>query len=60
MTNEPTKRMDADETDVAAGDVPVEPEVRDEVPERLDRPIEVPEADALEQELEVPLDDDDR
>ena len=43
-----------------AGDEPVEPEVHDEIPDQLDLPVEVPEADALEQELEVPLDDDER
>ena len=30
-----------------------------ELPEHLDRPLEVPEADKLEQELVVPIDDDD-
>lgn len=43
-----------------AGDEPVEPEVHDEIPDHLDLPVEVPEADALEQELEVPIDDDER
>ena len=41
------------------GDEPAVPEVHDELPDHLDRPLEVPEADALEQELEVPVDDED-
>ena len=31
-----------------------------ELPEHLDRPLEVPEADQLEQELVVPIDDEER
>lgn len=59
MTNEPTEPMDLVDTDEAVGDEqPVEPDVRDDVPDHLDLPLEVPEADALEQELEVPVDDD--
>jgi hypothetical protein len=38
--------------DVDAGHTPL--------PEHLDRPIEVPESDALEQELVAGLDDDER
>ena len=61
MTNEPTTPTEADEDDVPTGDdEPVEPEVHAELPDHLDLPLEVPEADRLEQELEVPLDDDDR
>ncbi len=30
------------------------------LPDHLDLPIDVPEADAIEQDLEVPLDDEDR
>lgn len=59
MTNEPTMPTDAERGDGAAGDEPVAPEAREELPERLDLPLEVPEADAVEQELEVLLDDDD-
>jgi len=60
MTNEPTEPMDLVDGDEAAGDdAPVEPDVHVDVPDRLDLPLEVPEADALEQELEVPVDDDD-
>lgn len=40
------------------GDDLVAPEPHDDIPDHLDRPLEVPEADALEQELEVPIDDD--
>ncbi|MCB0966979.1 MAG: hypothetical protein KDB37_09115 [Ilumatobacter sp.] len=43
----------------ADGDEPVVPEPHDELPDHLDRGIEVPEADALEQALEVALDDED-
>lgn len=60
MTNEPTMPTDPERGDEVADDEPVDPEVHDEVPDHLDLPIEVPEADALEQELEVPIDDDDR
>ena len=61
MTNEPTTPTEADEGDVPTGDdEPVEPEAHAELPDHLDLPLEVPEADRLEQELEVPLDDDDR
>jgi hypothetical protein len=56
MTNEPTNAVRG----APAGDTPVEPEVHDELPEHLDLPLEVPEADALEQELEVPTADDER
>lgn len=57
MTNEPIP-TDVDD-DSGSGDEPVEPEVHEELPDHLDLPLEVPEADALEQELEVPIDDDD-
>ena len=61
MTNEPTTPNDAVPGDVPADDdVPVEPEVHEELPDALDLPLEVPEADALEQAIDVPLDDDDR
>lgn len=60
MTNEPTMPTGAEAGDGADGDEPVEPDVHDEVPDQLDLPIEVPEADALEQELEVPVDDEER
>lgn len=60
MTNEPTMPKDAVLGDGPADDVPVEPDVHDEIPDHLDLPLEVPEADALEQELDVPLDDEDR
>lgn len=61
MTNEPTEPTEAVRGDEAAGDdAPVEPEVHADVPDHLDLPLEVPEADALEQELEVPIDDDTR
>jgi hypothetical protein len=43
----------------ADDDEPAVPEPHDELPDHLDRSIEVPEADALEQELEVPIDDED-
>lgn len=49
-----------DDAEAAGDESPVEPDVHDEVPDHLDLPLEVPEADALEQELEVPVDDDDR
>ena len=55
MTNEPT---DLEREEIAADEEPIDPDVHDEVPDTLDLPIEVPEADALEQELEVPVDDD--
>jgi hypothetical protein len=58
MTNEPTTPNEVP-TDAPAEDVPVEPEAQEELPDHLDLPLEVPEADALEHELEVPLDDDD-
>lgn len=59
MTNEPTEPTEAVAGDEAAGDeAPVEPDVHDDVPDHLDLPLEVPEADKLEQELEVPVDDD--
>lgn len=58
MTNEPTESTAVG--DEAVGDeAPVEPEAHDEVPDHLDLPLEVPEADALEQELEVPIEDED-
>jgi hypothetical protein len=60
MTNEPSLPTDAREGDGTAGDEPVEPEVHDEIPDHLDLPLEVPEADALEQELDVPIDDEER
>jgi hypothetical protein len=60
MTNDPTMPRGAAEGGVPAGDEPVEPDVRDDVPDHLDLPVEVPEADAIEQELEVPIDDDER
>lgn len=60
MTNEPTMPSGAVENDRPAGDEPVEPEVHDEIPDHLDLPVEVPEADALDQEREVPIDDDER
>jgi hypothetical protein len=42
-----------------ADDEPVDDEPRESPPDRLDAPLEADEADALEQELEVPpLDDD--
>ena len=41
------------------GDEPVVPEPHEELPDHLDRPLEVPEADAIEQALEVPVDDED-
>lgn len=59
MTNEPSMPRGAVTGDGTAGDEPVEPEVHDGIPDQLDLPVEVPEADALEQELEVPIDDDD-
>lgn len=40
------------------GDDLVEPEPHLDLPDHLDRPLEVPEADALEQQLDVPVDDD--
>jgi len=45
---------------VRAEDDPAEPDAHEDLPEHLDLPIEVPEADALEQELEVPIDDEPR
>ena len=60
MTNEPTMPNDALAGDGPADDEPVEPEVHDEIPDQLDLPLEVPEADALDQELDVPLDDEER
>lgn len=41
-------------------DEPVVPVPHEELPDRLDRPLEVPEADAIESELDVPIDDDER
>ena len=38
---------------------PADEEVAAELPERLDAPLETPEADAVEQALEVATDDDD-
>ena len=40
-------------------DVPAAPEAHEELPDHLDLPLEVDEADALDQEREVPLDEDD-
>ena len=40
-------------------DEPAVPEAHEELPDHLDRPLEVDEADALDQEREVALDDDD-
>ncbi len=42
------------------GDELVTPEPHVEVPDHLDRRLEVPEADAIEQELDVPIDDEER
>lgn len=39
-------------------DLPIVDDEAD-LPDHLDRPLEVPEADAIEQELSVPVDDDD-
>lgn len=56
---EPPIELEIDPDDERPVD-PVEP-VDDELPERLaDADPEVPEADALDQHREVPLDDDDR
>lgn len=57
MTNEPTSPATAPAT---ADDEPVEPEAHDDIPDHLDLPLEVPEADALEQEIDVPIDDEER
>jgi hypothetical protein len=38
---------------------PVEEEAATVLPEQLDVPLEAPEADVVEQALEVPTDDDD-
>jgi hypothetical protein len=40
-------------------DEPAVPEAHDELPDHLDLPLEVDEADALDQEREVELDDPD-
>lgn len=53
MTNQTPGRSWVD------GDEPVVPEPHEELPDHLDLPLEVPEADAIEQELEVPIDDED-
>jgi hypothetical protein len=60
MTNEPNELRADLEADAREGDEPVEPEVREELPDHLDLPLEVPEADKLEQELDVPIDDEER
>ncbi len=52
MTNQTTPSPDSPD-----GEELVVPEPHG-VPDHLDLPIEVPEADAIEQELEVPIDDD--
>jgi hypothetical protein len=57
MTNEPMQRSGRE---LLGDDAPAEPEVHDELPVHLDLPIEVPEADALEQELDAPSDEDPR
>lgn len=59
MTHVPTTPSGTSPEPGTGGDDAVEPEVRDELPDHLDLPIEVPEADAIEQELEVPTDDED-
>lgn len=61
MTNDPTNLPGDDVVGTGPpGDEPVDPDIHDQVPDRLDLPVEVPEADAIEQELEVPVDDDER
>ena len=60
MTSDPTRLPGAVPHAGSADDEPVEPEIHDEIPDHLDLPLEVPEADALEQELDVPLDDEER
>ena len=60
MTNEPTTPTNVEDAAVPADEEPVEPEAQEELPDHLDLPLEVPEADAIEQELEVPIDDDER
>ena len=42
-----------------AAETTVVPEPQEALPDHLDRPLEVPEADAIEQALEVPVDDED-
>jgi hypothetical protein len=56
-TNRP--HVDLDRDRVLDDELPVESEEH-ELPERLDRELEVPEADAVESALEVPVDDDER
>ena len=42
-----------------SNDEPVVPDPHDVLPDHLDVPLEVDEADAIDQELEVPVDDED-
>ncbi len=56
--------VDIDRDHVLDDDLPVEPDVSEDpdvpTPEHHELPVEVPEADAVDQETDVPLDDDDR
>ncbi len=53
------EHLDLDRERVLDDEREVEPEVVD-LPDHLDLPIDVPEADAVEQELAVPIDDEER
>ncbi len=62
MSSTPSTRrehLDIDRDRVLEDERDVDPPAA-ELPDHLDLPIDVPEADAVEQELEVPLDDDER
>lgn len=50
--------VDIDRDRVLDDDLEVEPDEEVAVPEHLDLPPDVPEADALEQQLDVPIDDE--
>lgn len=53
------EHLDLDRPRVLDDEREVEPEATD-LPDQLDIPADVPEADAVEQELEVPIDDSER
>ena len=53
------EHVDIDRDHVLDDELEIEP-LAEGLPDHLDLPIGVPEADAVEQELEVPVDDDRR
>jgi len=53
------EHLDIDRDRVLDDELEVDP-IDDELPNHLDLPIDVPEADALEQQLPAPADDDER